>query len=1363
MEMFVQDEEVARLEAELLLPPSQTSLHNLVALSWHLRQRNTQRSLKLAEQAYQMLVHARLPGREVMQYTARLRLVRAEAQWLLAEIQNAEIFIDRAISKFKHLGDHAGLVDAYWLKGWIANDRGDSLERQKEWDLALNAALTAQDPLRITFIEAEQARFAALQNLPDALQKWEAILSAALPEAEPAAASALHHFFGITASLAGDFERAAAHLVRTHELGLKTGQVRYAILALTNIADSFNSLNDYRTALDWGQRGLDLARPTGWISVIAACMLQLAEPLRRLGQFDAAQHMLKQALETLDPLPNSRNAALALEYLGNLALDQNNYSRAHDYFLQFQERAIALHQADFQLMAKRGLAQTFSHLQQPKAALELALQALTQAQREQSLSKQIDFLWILAEIHAKHQPGDAHQNAMSYLQQAQSIAKTIDGFLMPGDLLDALGRAHAAQGEFEQAYQISLQANTAREKTHSQAAHRRAIALQVKQQSERALADGEYHRKLAAAEAQRAELLHQTSSILLHLSVIGQEITAQLNHKAALEILNQHVHRLLDVTSFSIYLMADDGNSLATALLVEDGRRLPQHVVAQDDPHSNIARSVRERRDILVNWLPEELKASQVPGTLSSLSALYAPLIIGQRVLGAMTIQSVQAHAYGEREQLIFRTLCAYGAIAIDNANAYQQLQSALDSLRKTETKLLVEEKRARQHAQQLAQANLNLKENAIQLDLAKQRAEQATRLKSEFLANMSHEIRTPMNAVIGLAHLALRTELDHRQHDYLSKIHQAGLSLLGILNDILDFSKIEAGQLTIESINFNLDDVLQHVANMTSQKAAEKQLEFLFHVSPQLPRQFMGDPLRLGQVLINLVNNAIKFCHHGEVELSVNGVIHEQEMNLLFAVRDTGIGMSSDQCQRLFRAFHQGDRSISRKYGGTGLGLSISQCLVQLMGGKIKVESQLGQGSRFYFRLHLPITPTAAPLPALPQSLQEASILVLEPHPAARQILVSDLKTMVQRVAAVPYPEQAFNALHYAEQQQMPYSVLIFGSLDHAFDLVQRLKAELQQLPRMILLTSAGHEASLIGVSESLAKPVIFSTLRQNLIKLFTDHHQQAGSLPDAEQTGNRTQALVVEDNDINQLIAIELLNAQGIQADIAENGQQALDKLQAAKPNTYQLILMDLEMPEMDGHTATLLIRQNLQFDAIPIIAMTAHAMPEIQQRCLDEGMQDFLSKPINPGLLRDMLEHWLPGVAADDHHHAVLLLPSFNHIDSRLGLKRVSGNLPLYQQLLERFYQSKQGVLEEIRHAYNTGHRTQALRRLHALRGMAGNIGASELEQAAQTLEYQLKQSPHLDLLHPRLAPALQVLGIALDAVLAELNQHLHGTES
>ncbi|WP_229211447.1 ATP-binding protein [Duganella sp. BJB476] len=387
--------------------------------------------------------------------------------------------------------------------------------------------------------------------------------------------------------------------------------------------------------------------------------------------------------------------------------------------------------------------------------------------------------------------------------------------------------------------------------------------------------------------------------------------------------------------------------------------------------------------------------------------------------------------------------------------------------------------------------------------------AEAANIAKSEFLANMSHEIRTPMSAVIGMAYLALRTEMSPKQHDYISKIHRAALSLLGIINDILDFSKIEAGRLEVEAIPFALEEVLAHVSSVTAQRAADKHLRYLVSTAPEVPRYLVGDPLRLGQVLVNLANNAVKFTADGELELRcevIHADVREGKATLRFTVRDTGIGMTQQQKAKLFQAFSQANGSTTRHYGGTGLGLSISQQLVRLMGGRIEVESEPDQGSSFHFEL---------------------------------QFTLSDVAAVAVQAAV---------------------------------------------------------------------------------------HHGPVGDLMLQASPGRAARVLLAEDSPDNQDVTVELLELQGIVVEVVANGREALDRLQAADPGTYDLVLMDLGMPVMNGHEATRLLRQDSRFSELPVIALTSHALAGVEARCMEEGMQDYITKPVDPQRLYSVLSRWL-----------------------------------------------------------------------------------------------------------------------------------------
>ncbi|MFA9218914.1 MAG: diguanylate cyclase, partial [Sphingomonadaceae bacterium] len=542
------------------------------------------------------------------------------------------------------------------------------------------------DALRVDVFDAASAICAVFLDWQHASAAWRRRFDLDLASRTPLAAGWIHDFFGTAAFQRGDYGRAIGHLMQAYEMALASGQLRRAILIATNIGNGYTCLNAHDTALEWMQRGLDLARPTQWPMSVGQCLMQTAETLRLLGQREAAQSLLREALLTLAPLSGSRAYAVALEYQGDLALDLGNDAAALDSFTRLAQRGDALCQGDFQSSARRGQAHALSQLGRPLEAVDAAGAALALARERGDPSNQIAALDVLARIYARHAlpspPGmTAPSPALHFLTQALTLAATIDGYIVPGALLDATARAYAASGDHAQAYLVAVQASAARDQIHNQQATNRAIAMQVQYQTERAQTEGEHHRQLAAAEAERAEVLQQTSATLAHLSAIGQEITAHLDAAAVFRALDRHVHGLLDATHFSVFLLQSDGQTLACAFGVEAGQSLPATRFPLSDPHANAARCVRERREILVETDSTGATPNLIPGTLPTLSLLFAPLCIGERVLGVMTVQSLQAQAYGERERLIFRSLCAYGAIALDNASAYQQVAATQQQL----------------------------------------------------------------------------------------------------------------------------------------------------------------------------------------------------------------------------------------------------------------------------------------------------------------------------------------------------------------------------------------------------------------------------------------------------------------------------------------------------------------------------------------------------------------------------------------------------------------------------------------------------------------------------------------------------------
>jgi len=496
-----------------------------------------------------------------------------------------------------------------------------------------------------------------------------------------------------------------------------------------------------------------------------------------------------------------------------------------------------------------------------------------------------------------------------------------------------------------------------------------------------------------------------------------------------------------------------------------------------------------------------------------------------------------------------------------------------------------------------------DLKKLTMDLEASKEDAESATRAKSDFLANMSHEIRTPMNAIIGLSHLIQKTEMTEKQKDYIGKIYKSAHNLLGIINDILDFSKIEAGKLNMESIDFTVNDVFDTLASIIGSKAKEKNLQLSFNIDSQIPAYLIGDPLRLGQVLLNLSNNAIKFTEKGEIEVSVTCIKEVAEKAYLeFRVKDSGVGLTEEQKGKLFQAFSQADTSTTRKYGGTGLGLSISKKIIELMGGEIGVHSVFSEGSTFYFTANF------------------------------------DIQTDVKKV--------------FIEDKN----------------------------PDLSLVRGA--------------------------------------------------KILLAEDNEINQQVAREILESEGFYVDIANNGREAV---QSAERKEHDIILMDLQMPVLDGYEATIEIRVFRDQDDLPIVAMTADAMTGVRDRVIESGMNDYITKPIDTLKLWKTLIRWIkserrelpPGFVIPDKIDKISTIPEIDGLNTVSGLQRVAGNEKLYRKLLKEFIDEYSEFSLSISNLLKNDNYDDAIRLAHSVKGVSGNLGAGNLQKNMADIEQRLKE--------------------------------------
>ena len=672
-------------------------------------------------------------------------------------------------------------------------------------------------------------------------------------------------------------------------------------------------------------------------------------------------------------------------------------------------------------------------------------------------------------------------------------------------------------------------------------------------------------------------------------------------------------------------------------------------------------------------------------------------------------------------------------------------------------------------------------------------RAEAATRMKSDFLANMSHEIRTPLNAIIGMSRLALMGTPQPKIQNYLNKILGSGEHLLGILNDILDFSKIEAGKLTLEHVPFDLDDLLGQLSSLMAIKTDVKHLELVFRVERGVPARLVGDPLRLGQILINLTTNAVKFTEQGDIVVTVQVVESRgKNVRLRFSVTDTGIGMGPDQLARLFTAFNQADGSITRKYGGTGLGLSISQQLVELMSGTISATSTPGAGSRFTFTVPLGIgdlTDVAVAAPAA--ALFQRRALVVDDSPSAREALVEMLGAFGVSAHAVASGEQALAMMARAVATGQPYQVILMDYLMQGWDgveTIRRIHADRRfEAPPAILMVSVCSRDTVLAqegrlpVDGFLTKPVGPALLYHSLLQVLQADTATATDIPAEKRrlaapqdlaalTGARI--LLVDDNANNREVARDFLLAARVHVDSAIHGAQAVTMVQEGD---YDLVLMDIQMHEMDGLTATRRIRALGTYDALPIVAMTAHAMMGDREKSLAAGMNDHITKPIDPALLFAALLKWidparLAGRQLPDDAHVpfpartrrhIPPLPEIIGVNWMIALDAVDG-----QHL--RLYKRIRGFIGEYGNAAGQVHAALAAGRLDQLQAMAHNLksnaaylGAEGLAALASTLEHELRagRTAHASELAADLIAAMDVVLAGLHTVIARAEARAH----
>ncbi|MDL5031107.1 GAF domain-containing sensor histidine kinase [Pelomonas sp. APW6] len=900
------------------------SVLSLARRAWTERQQDGHQALLWATQVLEALPGLALAGKQGVQLQGRMTLILAEVHLQHLRLDDAEQAAAQARALFAAVDDACGLADVCWLHHMLAADRGDTQALRQSLQEALRHAERAAEPERQLYFRIVMARSDMLQDAEQARQAWAGRLPESAEGLSSMCAAALADYLGVREGLLSHFAASANWFELGFEQALASGQLRRAMALASNLGFTFTAASDYARAIDWLQRGLALARKAGWPGSIGLCLAQTGEAMRRVGQVAAARELLQECLDTLDGHPVSRTILLALSYLGQVELDSDHAPQALALFETLVSRALQVGSTDLRLDGELGRARSLHRLHRLDDARGVAQAALGLAQQLQQQTMRVELLWLLTAI--ARSAGATSAVVLEGLSEAVTLAGAIEGYRAPPGLLEEAAEALAAAGRHEEAYAHARRAALVRRDSLSDEAAKRAAALHLHQQIEAMSAEREHLRRLAEAESARAQALEDAHQVLTHLSRIGQEITAELVAERVFEALERHVHALLPVSCMAIYLLDETRTQLVCAFGVEEAQAFVDPPVPVDEVHSYCARCVRERRGFVLGIDERPHEESQVPGTSEMHSVMFSPLMISERVVGVMTVQTPKVAAYGHREELIFASLCAYAAIALDNARAYLRLSEL-------QRHVMAQEKLAALGA---------------------------------MVAGVAHELNTPIGNSLLVASALLSDARDFetqvqrgalRRSDW--QLHaertREGLEVIERCMDtaaalVRSFKQVAVDRSAEQRRPYELLELCQQCQQSLGLMLRRAGV----HLQLSVPQGLMlqGYPGALSQVLVILINNAVTHAFEGREQgrlLLESQLVGLDQVHL--SLSDDGVGMSEAVLRRVFEPF------FTTKFGqgGSGLGLSICLNIVEtLLGGRIRVSSEPGQGSRFVLELPL-------------------------------------------------------------------------------------------------------------------------------------------------------------------------------------------------------------------------------------------------------------------------------------------------------------------------------------------------------------------------------------------------------------------------